>query len=356
MLQALSQLYLNLADQRRELLATNFGLSAEAWREALLDMKNRFFGNGCDPEESYKFTQIIETVCNGMTTAYGSTEKPVRFDVVLSELQSELSKTKRDIPSTGTMTFTSISLARGIPYKVICCLGFDEKSGFPGTPKFEEFDLTRDHRRRGDRDARKDNNAVFLDTLLSARENLLISYTIGTKPQSENNPSLVIDNFKNYFLSHAMSVGMEDGTAQEKADELWKSIVTKVPLNRFSVRNFLEEPKSLDKRENNLFWKSPRKDVLNSIEHAIKNPGEKEPMFANTGILDKKLPKTMQHPELRELQVNFLLKFLTSYGEWAASLLKLESSELQAEERMIVPAKDRQPNAFGCQTKIYFFA
>ena len=53
----------------------------------------------------------------------------------------------------------------------------------------------------------------------------MISYTIGTKPQSENNPSLVIDNFKNYFLSHAMSVGMEDGTAQEKADELWKSIV-----------------------------------------------------------------------------------------------------------------------------------
>lgn len=340
LLQALSQLYLNLGDQRRELLVTNFALSAEAWREALLDMKNRFFGNGCDPEESYKFTQIIETVCNGMTTAYGSTEKPVGFDVVLSELQSELSKTKRDIPSTGTMTFTSISLARGIPYKVICCLGFDEKSGFPGTPKFEEFDLTKDHRRRGDRDARKDNNAVFLDTLLSARENLLISYTIGTKPQSENNPSLVIDNFKNYFLSHAMSVGMEDGTAQEKADELWKSIVTKVPLNRFSVRNFLEEPKSLDKRENNLFWKSPRKDVLISIEHAIKNPGEKEPMFANTGIPDKKLPKTMQHPELRELQVNFLIKFLTSFGEWAATLLKLESSELQAEERLIVPAKE----------------
>jgi putative exodeoxyribonuclease V, gamma subunit len=340
LLQALSQLYLNLADQRRELLATNFALPADAWREALLDMKNRFFGNGCDPEESYKFTQIIETVCTGMTAAYGSTEKPVSFEVVLSELRSELSKTKRDIPSTGTMTFTSISLARGIPYKVICCLGFDEKSGFPGTPKFEEFDLTKDHRRRGDRDARKDNNAVFLDTLLSARENLLISYTIGTKPQSENNPSLVIDNFKNYFLSHAMRVGMEDGTAQERADELWKSIVTKVPLNRFSVRNFLEEPKSLDKRENNLFWKSPRKDVLNSIEHAFKNPGEREPMFANTGIPDKKLPKTMQHPELRELQVNFLLKFLTSYGEWAASLLKLESSELQAEERMIVPAKD----------------
>lgn len=343
LLQALSQLYLNLADQRRELLVTNFALAADAWGEALLDMKNRFFGNGSDPEESYKFTQIIETVCDGMTTAYGSSEKPISFDVVLSELRSELSKTKRDVPSTGTMTFTSISLARGIPYKVICCLGFDEKSGFPGTPKFEEFDLTKDHRRRGDRDARKDNNAVFLDTLLCARENLLISYTIGTKPQSENNPSLVIDNFKNYFLSHAMSEGMEDGTAQEKADELWKSIVTKIPLNRFSVRNFLEEPKSLDKRENNLFWKSPRKDVLSSIEHAFKNPGEREPMFANTGIPDKKLPKTMQHQELRELQVNFLIKFLTSYNEWAATLLKLESSDFEADERMIVPEKDDKP-------------
>ena len=108
---------------------------------------------------------------------------------------------------------------------------------------------------------------------------------------------------------------MEDGTAQEKADELWKSIVTKVPLNRFSMRNFLEEAKSLDKRENNLFWKSPRKDVLDSIEHAYRNPGAKEPMFANTEIPAEKLPKTMQHPVLRELQVNFLIKFLTSYNE-----------------------------------------
>lgn len=340
LIQALSQLYLNLADQRRELLASDFALPAEGWRESLLDMKNRFFGSSCDPEESYNFTEIIETVCKGLTAAFGGTEKPVSFDVVLSELRSELSKTKREVTSSGSMTFTSISLARGIPYKVICCLGFDEKSGFPGTPKFEEFDLTKDHRRRGDRDARKDNNAVFLDTLLSARENLLISYTIGTKPQSENNPSLVIDNFKNYFLSHAMSVGMEDCTAQEKADELWKSIVTKVPLNRFSMRNFLEEPKSLEKRENNLFWKSPRKDVLESIEHAYRNPDAKESMFANTGIPDEKLPKTMQNSKLRELQVNFLIKFLTSYDEWTANLLKLESSDFEADERMIVPAKD----------------
>lgn len=354
LLRAISLLYLNLADQRRELLATDFALPAEAWKEALLNMKNRFFGNSCDPEESYNFTQIIETVCKGMAAAFGSTEKPVSFDVVLSELRSELSKTKRGTPSSGTMTFTSISLARGIPYKVICCLGFDEKSGFPGTPKFEEFDLTKDHRRRGDRDARKDNNAVFLDTLLSARENLLISYTIGTKPQSENNPSLVIDNFKNYFLSHAMSVGMEDGTAQEKANELWKSIVTMVPLNRFSVRNFLEEPKSLDKRENNLFWKSPRKDVLKSIEHVYRNPSSNEPMFANTGIPAEKLPKTMQHPELLELQVNFLIKFLTSYNEWAAALLKLESSDFEADERMIVPAKDDKLMHSDVSRKVLF--
>src|SRR5699024_12703931 len=45
---------LNLADQRRELLASEFALPAEAWREALLGMKERFFGNNCDPEESYK--------------------------------------------------------------------------------------------------------------------------------------------------------------------------------------------------------------------------------------------------------------------------------------------------------------
>jgi len=34
-------------------------------------------------------------------------------------------------------------------------------------------------------------------------------------------------------------------------------------------------------------------------------------MFANTGIPDEKLPKTMQNSKLRELQVNFLIKFLS---------------------------------------------
>lgn len=63
-------------------------------------------------------------------------------------------------------------------------------------------------------------------------------------------------------------------------------------------------------------------------------------MFANTGIPDEKLPKTMQNSKLRELQVNFLIKFLTSYDEWTANLLKLESSDFEADERMIVPAKD----------------
>ena len=81
MLQALSQLYLNLADQRRELLASEFALPAEAWREALLGMKERFFGNNCDPEESYNFSEIIETVCKGMAAAFGGTEKTVSFDV-----------------------------------------------------------------------------------------------------------------------------------------------------------------------------------------------------------------------------------------------------------------------------------
>lgn len=34
LIQALSQLYLNLADQRRELLASDFALRAEGWRES----------------------------------------------------------------------------------------------------------------------------------------------------------------------------------------------------------------------------------------------------------------------------------------------------------------------------------
>lgn len=340
---SLSSLYSALTEARNQLKETHFELAPEQWLDRLLVLKETFFGNVRNPNESFRLEEIIKGTAQGLEAAIGRESKSVSFDVLLSELNSDLSKTKLETPCSGTLTFAPISMARGIPFKVICCLGFDQAGGFPGTPKFEEFDLTKTVRRRGDRDARKDNNAVFLDTLLSARENLLISYTVGTKPQSENNSSIVIENFKSYFLTNAREEGASDGTGWEKAEKLWKSIVSIIPLNRFSERNFS------DGKENNLFWRSPRDDVLRSLQSSEKNKTTLLSRFADIGIPEKKLPKGLQNDGNRTLTANFLIEFLTSYEEWSAKLLKLTTRDETVESRSIVP--DTENRLFASSVK-----
>ena len=334
LLLALSELYKALLETRQELEARSFKLPADQWEAYLGTLKNRFFGNLKEPNESLRFDSVVSRLCDALTRTVGEAGEDVSFAVVLNELQSCLSKIKDPSMPAGGLTFAPIGLVRGLPFKVICCLGFDEHCGFPGTPKFEEFDLMKTVHRRGDRDARLDNNGVFLDTLLSARENLILSYTIGTKPQSENNPSIVIENFKTYFLSHARDSGKH---GWEKSLKLWDSIVSHVPLNRFSPYNF--QMYGL----RNLFWMSPRTDVLSAINEAAQSDASLQgigPKFADTSIPDEKLPPTLQDPDRRALPLNFLINFLTSYNEWGAQLLKLSMDEREAPEAPINPSDD----------------
>lgn len=77
---------------------------------------------------------------------------------------------------TGNVTFCTLIPMRSLPFKVICLLGMDD-SAFPRQHRPAEFDLIGLHPRSGDRSRRLDDRYCFLETLLSARQTLLISYT-----------------------------------------------------------------------------------------------------------------------------------------------------------------------------------
>jgi exodeoxyribonuclease V gamma subunit len=76
---------------------------------------------------------------------------------------------------TGEVTFCAMVPMRSLPFKVIAVLGLNHDS-FPRHHPPPGFDLMARHPRRGDRSRRLDDRYLFLETLLSAREVLYLSY------------------------------------------------------------------------------------------------------------------------------------------------------------------------------------
>ncbi len=119
---------------------------------------------------------------------------------VLSTVTSAL---ERSAPSigflTGRVTCCSLKPMRNIPAKRICLLGMNNEQ-FPRRPDQLPFDLLVSQPRRGDRNPKEEDKQYFLETLLSAREGLFISYQ-GISSANENlkEPSSVVSLLIDYL-------------------------------------------------------------------------------------------------------------------------------------------------------------
>ena len=75
----------------------------------------------------------------------------------------------------GGVTFCGMVPQRAIPFDVVCVLGLDEGT-FPRQPSDGGIDLMARLRRRGDRDVPGDDRYLFLETMMSARRRLHLSF------------------------------------------------------------------------------------------------------------------------------------------------------------------------------------
>lgn len=75
----------------------------------------------------------------------------------------------------GGITICSMVPMRSLPFKMICLLGLNDND-FPRNTRAPAFDLIARHPRKGDRARREDDRYLFLETLMSAREKLYLSY------------------------------------------------------------------------------------------------------------------------------------------------------------------------------------
>ncbi|MDQ8187745.1 exodeoxyribonuclease V subunit gamma [Pelagicoccus sp. SDUM812002] len=104
---------------------------------------------------------------------------------------------------SGGVTFCSLKPMRAIPTDTVCLMGMN-RSDFPRSSKRSSFDLMANESRIGDRNTRDEDRQFFLETLLSVRSRLAITYQgIATNSDTHSEPSSVVEELLSY-LENAM--------------------------------------------------------------------------------------------------------------------------------------------------------
>jgi exodeoxyribonuclease V gamma subunit len=98
----------------------------------------------------------------------------------------------------GGVTFCSFKPMRSIPFRIVCLVGMND-GAFPRSTQRLGFDLMAQSPRLGDRSTREDDRYLFLETLLSARDRLYISYVgQSVKDNSPAPPSVLVSELLDY--------------------------------------------------------------------------------------------------------------------------------------------------------------
>jgi exodeoxyribonuclease V gamma subunit len=136
--------------------------------------------------------------------------EPVDLAVILESLNQLLADDRFGSGFiTGGITFCALKPMRSIPFKVICLIGMND-GAFPRTDRHLSFDLMAQMPRLGDRSLRADDRYLFLETLLSARDRLHISYVgQSIRDNSEAPPSVLISELLDYVAQAYELPGQE---------------------------------------------------------------------------------------------------------------------------------------------------
>ena len=207
------------------------------WKETLAAVLGTFFSPSLDEiDEVRALRGAIEDMAT-LATSAGYTDQPVPFDVIRAALTERIdARAPGGVPSA-CVTFTGMTPLRGLPYRIVCCIGLDHAS-FPAVESELEFDLIAHFPRKGDRQHGLDERNAFLDLILSARDCFYVSYTgRSARDNRPLPPSVVVADLLDYLVS----AGTPPNAADEARMSIASRLVTEHPLQPFSARYFTGE-------------------------------------------------------------------------------------------------------------------
>lgn len=190
----------------------------EDWQNLLSRYADKLLGKA-DPQERQALYELLAE----MTEIAAIHSQLVSLDVVIAWLDGQMDESKSSNGFLrGQLTFCSMLPMRSIPFQVIALLGMNNGE-FPKIERNPSFDLLSQHWRLGDRSRRADDRYQFLEILLSARRQLIITYTgQSLRDNSEIPPSVIVSELLDVLRN---CYGQDN-------------LLTRHPLHAFSPRYF----------------------------------------------------------------------------------------------------------------------
>ncbi len=241
------------------------------WASLLQAYLERFLGEAA-PEDTDELAGIHRGLARTAQLAEGAGfGEPIPREVMVRELEGhlELSAEGRSFLGHG-VTFCAMTPMRAIPREAIFLLGMND-GAFPRIKRPQAFDRMASDYRPGDRARREDDRYLFLETLLSARRHLGISYVgADIRANSPRPPSVLVSE-----LAEAIDAAFPSPEGGPTCSE---RLTARHPLHAFSPRYFTGE-------EPGLF--SYSSDLRESAENLAKPDHKGEP----PAFFDRPLPE-----------------------------------------------------------------
>ncbi|MCL1140354.1 exodeoxyribonuclease V subunit gamma [Shewanella pneumatophori] len=201
-----------------------------------------------DDDERVQQQEIRDAIVklNEELTEAGHTT-PLTIEVLQNWFNSRLSESRvGQRYLAGSVNFCTLMPMRSIPFKLVCLLGMND-GVYPRVQHPVGFDLVAQMGpRKGDRSRRLDDRYLFLEAILSAREQLYISF-IGNseRDDSERIPSMLVSELIEYcqlvYLPQSLEQHLHDEQIEPNlVDAIEKQIrehlIIKQPLQPFDGR------------------------------------------------------------------------------------------------------------------------
>ncbi|SFR62024.1 DNA helicase/exodeoxyribonuclease V, gamma subunit [Marinobacter daqiaonensis] len=203
------------------------------WETLFSDMLEQFFRDvsGSDLLLLNRFRRQLEQWLTDALAA-GLQETPLPLNIVKDVLLEGLDEgglNQRFL--AGKVNFATLMPMRAIPFRKVCLLGMND-GDYPRSRPPVDFDLMANDYRPGDRSRREDDRYLFLEALLSAREQLYISWVgRSIRDDSERPPSVLVSQLHDHLDSLWRVSGNED-------QGVTAALTTRHPLQPFSRAYF----------------------------------------------------------------------------------------------------------------------
>ena len=152
---------------------------ASEWCQTLSDIAEQFLA--VDIAQQWQLEQLGRIITEiGEQAVVGN--QPATTELTLADVSRMLADRLQGMPKRsdffrGGVTVSSLTPLRGVPFRVVCLLGFDDAGTSGGPGQAHGDDLAALAPRLGDRDPRSETRQALLEAVLAAGEHLVITRT-----------------------------------------------------------------------------------------------------------------------------------------------------------------------------------